>query len=285
MTKLEAKMAESKAEQDNVDAFKRDLDIRLTLEEKLEKDVEDCKRRLIRAQQLIESLGGEKVSWNEKAKRSGEDYINLTGDVLVSSGMIAYCGPFTAAFRGHIIENRIHECKVKAIPSGKSFSLQSCLGNPVKIRSWNIDGLPRDAFFIDNAIIISKAKRWPLMIDPECQANKWIKKMQGKENTLLILKLTDDNFLRYLENKIISGHPELLENVGEELDPSLEPLLLKQIVKNEIKLGDKPVEYNKDFRLYITTRFRNPHYLPELSTKVTLLNFMITPEDLSTSCL
>jgi dynein heavy chain len=151
----------------------------------------------------------------------------------------------------------------------------------VKIRSWNIDGLPRDAFSIDNAIIISKAKRWPLMIDPECQANKWIKKMEGKENTLLILKLTDDNFLRYLENKIISGHPVLLENVGEELDPSLEPLLLKQIVKNEIKLGDKPVEYNKDFRLYITTRFRNPHYLPELSTKVTLLNFMITPEGLA----
>jgi dynein heavy chain len=281
MTKLEAKMAESKAEQDKVDALQRDLDITLTRKEKLEKDVEDCKRRLIRAQQLIESLGGEKVSWNEKAKRLGEDYINLTGDVIISSGIIAYCGPFTAAFRGHIIENWIHECKVKAIPSGKSFSLQSCLGDPVKIRSWNIDGLPRDAFSIDNAIIISKAKRWPLMIDPECQANKWIKKMEGKENTLLILKLTDDNFLRYLENKIISGHPVLLENVGEELDPSLEPLLLKQIVKNEIKLGDKPVEYNKDFRLYITTRFRNPHYLPELSTKVTLLNFMITPEGLA----
>ena len=47
-----------------------------------------------------------------------------------------------------------------------------------------------------------------------------------------------------------------------------------------IKLGDNTIEYSSDFRLYITTKLRNPHYLPELSTKVTLLNFMITPEGL-----
>ena len=38
-----------------------------------------------------------------------------------------------------------------------------------------------------------------------------------------------------------------MENVGEELDPSLEPLLLKQIFKqggaNCIRLGDSTVEY------------------------------------------
>ncbi len=44
--------------------------------------------------------------------------------------------------------------------------------------------------------------------------------------------------------------------------------------------GDNVIEYSSDFRLYITTKLRNPHYLPELSTKVTLLNFMITPEGL-----
>ncbi len=47
-----------------------------------------------------------------------------------------------------------------------------------------------------------------------------------------------------------------------------------------IKLGDNTIEYSSDFRFYITTKLRNPHYLPELSTKVTLLNFMITPEGL-----
>ena len=80
------------------------------------------------------------------------------------------------------------------------------------------------------------------------------------------------------------GFPILLENVGEELDPSLEPLLLRSTYKQAgvemIKIGENVIEYSKDFRFYITTKLRNPHYLPEVATKVTLLNFMITPEGL-----
>ncbi len=47
-----------------------------------------------------------------------------------------------------------------------------------------------------------------------------------------------------------------------------------------IRLGENVIEYSKDFRLYITTKLRNPHYLPEVAVKVSLLNFMITPEGL-----
>merc|ERR1719379_2770021 len=78
--------------------------------------------------------------------------------------------------------------------------------------------------------------------------------------------------------------PVLLENVGEELDSILEPVLLKQTFKQGgtmcIRLGDTTIEYSKDFRLYITTKLPNPHYLPETAVKVTLLNFMITPAGL-----
>ena len=47
-----------------------------------------------------------------------------------------------------------------------------------------------------------------------------------------------------------------------------------------IRLGENVIEYSDDFKLYITTKLRNPHYLPEVATKVTLVNFMITPEGL-----
>ena len=47
-----------------------------------------------------------------------------------------------------------------------------------------------------------------------------------------------------------------------------------------IRLGENVIEYSQDFRFYITTKLRNPHYLPEVATKVSLLNFMITPEGL-----
>ena len=152
------------------------------------------------------------------------------------------------------------------------------------IRKWGIAGLPNDSFSIDNGIMIANARRWPLMIDPQGQANKWIKNME-RENNVQVIKLTDGDYLRTLENAIQFGLPVLLENVKEELDPSLEPLLLKQLFKSGgvmcIKLGDSIIEFSDQFRFYITTSLRNPHYLPETAVKVTLLNFMITPDGLS----
>jgi len=68
------------------------------------------------------------------------------------------------------------------------------------------------------------------MIDPQGQANRWTKNME-KENKLSVIKMSDTNYMRILENCVSFGNPLLLENVGEELDPSLEPLLLKSTFK------------------------------------------------------
>ena len=67
-------------------------------------------------------------------------------------------------------------------------------------------------------------------------------------------------------------------------DPVLESVLLRQVIKvggvSSIRLGDSTVEYDPGFRLYITTKLRNPHYPPETCVKVNLLNFMATAEGL-----
>ena len=62
------------------------------------------------------------------------------------------------------------------------------------------------------------------------QANKWIKNME-RRHQLEVVKLSDGDYVRKLENCIQFGLPVLLENVGEELDPTLEPLLLKAVFK------------------------------------------------------
>ena len=120
----------------------------------------------------------------------------------------------------------------------------------MKIRDWNIWGLPTDSFSVENGIIIrfvtfhslcllrfvtqtqslsnvhplcflpkiyqpvyeriislfSNANRWPLCIDPQGQANKWIKNME-KKNNLHVIKLTDQDYVRTLENCIQFGTP------------------------------------------------------------------------------
>lgn len=47
-----------------------------------------------------------------------------------------------------------------------------------------------------------------------------------------------------------------------------------------IKIGDNTIPYHPDFRFYLTTKLRNPHYPPEVAVKVSLLNFFVTPEGL-----
>ena len=68
------------------------------------------------------------------------------------------------------------------IACSADFSLSKTLGDPVKIRDWNIDGLPTDSFSIDNGVIVASTRRWPLLIDPQGQANKWIKNSEKKFN-------------------------------------------------------------------------------------------------------
>ena len=112
------------------------------------------------------------------------------------------------------------------------FSLSSTLGDAVKIRAWQIAGLPVDSFSVDNGIIATNARRWPLCIDPQSQANKWIKNME-RDNRLSVIKLQDPNYARSLENAIQFGTPVLMENINEELDPILDNVLLKATFKQQ----------------------------------------------------
>jgi len=158
--------------------------------------------------------------------------------------------------------------------------MKSLLENAVQTKIWTAASLPNDNLSIENAIIIFKARRWPLMIDPQNQANKFIKNL-GKdegETGLDVFKTSDANLLRNLELGVQFGKWVLIENVGEELDPALEPILLKQVDKQgSLKLGDRIIPYNKSFRFFMTTTLPNPHYAPETQVKVTILNFAITP--------
>lgn len=45
-----------------------------------------------------------------------------------------------------------------------------------------------------------------------------------------------------------------------------------------IKIGDKDVEYNKNFRLFLHTKLSKPHYPPEIQAETTLITFAVTEQ-------
>jgi len=202
---------------------------------------------------------------------------------LLGAGYISYVGTFTQTYRVTLLKSWMKHLTENNIPFSHDFSLETQLGDPVLIRDWCIKGLPADNLSVANGIIATTSKRWPLIIDPQSQGNKWIKNLE-KANNLKIIKLSNSKFLNIVDSSIRMGFPVLLENIEEKLDPSLEPILTKSIVKVQgqwsIKLGDQFVPYNNDFKFMITTKLANPHYLPEICIKVTLINFTVTPDGL-----
>jgi dynein heavy chain len=236
-------------------------------------------KKLDRAGKIIRGLAGEKDRWTLTVAKLTKDYSYLIGNCLVAAGMMAYSGAFTAKFRAELEElwrKQIEENGMILLPD---ISMKQLLEDPVETKMWNAASLPSDNLSIENGIIMFGSRRWPLMIDPQNQANKFIKRYGAEvSDGLDIFKMSDGNLLRNLELGIQFGKWVLIENVGEELDPALEPILLKQVDKSgQLRLGDKSIPYNQNFKFLMTSTLPNPHYSPETSVKVTILNFAITP--------
>ncbi|KAK2155716.1 hypothetical protein LSH36_233g08055 [Paralvinella palmiformis] len=286
LAEVEAKMAE----------LKKQYDEKLAQKEELRKKAEHTEMMLDRASKLVSGLAGERERWLETVKDLEERIGYLVGDVLIASAFMSYMGPFLSHYREDLVEKTwIVEVRKSGVPCSPQFSLTDFMVKPTQVRDWNIQGLPTDGFSTENGVIVTTGRRWPLMIDPQNQALKWIKNMEGKRvwacmcEGLKTIDLQQHDYMRTLEAAIQFGNPVILQNVHEKLDPSLDPILNKSIIKIGgapiIRLGDKEVEYNYDFRFYITTKLSNPHYAPEIATKTTLVNFAVKEQGLEAQLL
>lgn len=87
-----------------------------------------------------------------------------------------------------------------------------------------------------------------------------------------------------MEASIQQGKTVLLEEVSETMDPSLDSIFTKSIFIEDgvekIKYGDKSLMIDHNFKLMLTTKIQNPHFLPETCIKLTVINFSITFEGL-----
>ncbi|XP_066151500.1 dynein axonemal heavy chain 6 [Euwallacea fornicatus] len=255
----------------------------MTEKEALEDNIALTSARLNRAERLNIALGDEQIRWEHNVEKFAVELSNCTGDVMMAAACVVYQGVFTTNYRVELANIWEKKFIAEQIPYTKGFSLIDVLADPYEIRTWNACGLPSDNVSIENAIMVIKAKQWPLMIDPQGQANKWVRQIEA-QNTLKVIKLTDPDFMKVLENGMRVGTPVLLEEVGEILDPTLGPILLKQIFVQEektlIHLRDSDMEYDRNFKFYITTKLANPHYLPEVCSQVTIVNFTVTTSGL-----
>jgi len=164
---LAVKQAALKKVKDFVAGLEREYNEKLSFLESLNQKKATTELQLERADKLVGGLAGEAVRWKASEERLGIDLVNLVGNIMIAAGYVSYVGPFTAPFRKGLMDYWMKTAVEKKIPYSDDFSIEGVLGDPVMIREWNIQGLPADALSIENGVISSAAKRWPLLIDPQ----------------------------------------------------------------------------------------------------------------------
>ncbi|XP_069805044.1 dynein axonemal heavy chain 2 isoform X1 [Dendropsophus ebraccatus] len=273
---------------ERLEQLKMQYDEKLAQKEQLRAEAELMEVKLQRAGTLVTGLAGEKTRWEQTVTGLEQDLGFLVGDCLLASAFLSYMGPFLSSYREEILSLWSKEVREMSVPCSTNFSLTTFLSSPTIVREWNLQGLPSDSFSSDNGVIVTRGNRWPLMVDPQGQASKWIKSMESA-NQLKVIDLQMPDYMRILEQAIQFGTPVLLQNVQEDLDPSLSPILNKSVTKVggklQIRLGDKDVVYNPEFRFYITTKLSNPHYTPEISSQTTIVNFAVKEQGLEAQLL
>uniref|UniRef100_G1KEF2 AAA+ ATPase domain-containing protein n=1 Tax=Anolis carolinensis TaxID=28377 RepID=G1KEF2_ANOCA len=258
---LEAKYAEGIAEQESLAA---------------RKDQTTC--RLYSASVLSTALKDEMERWKESVDNFDQRLQGIIGDALVSAACIVYSGVLSAGYRQQIVDECVRLCHENRLPVSPYYSLINCMTEKNEVRKWQNAGLPLDQYSTENAILVMYGQRWPLLIDPERQAYKWIYQMAGGK--LQEISATDASYLRKLENSMRIGESVLLQDLTETLDSSMKSILKKEIFnkggQDFIRIGDSEIELNKNFRLCMTTQKANPHFLPAICNAVTMINFTVT---------
>ncbi|XP_075251829.1 dynein beta chain, ciliary-like [Convolutriloba macropyga] len=231
------------------------------------------------ANRLVGGLSSEKHRWTDSIALYRELEKQLPGDVLLISAFVSYAGAFDKKYRVDLEQNiwipYVSQLEVP-IPITEGLDPLTMLTDNAQIAQWQNEGLPSDRMSTENATILTNCERWPLMIDPQLQGIKWIKRKYGEH--VQIIRLDQKGYMDRLERSLTAGETVLIENLEEEFDPVLEPVLGRNTIKKgrAIKLGDKEIEYNSNFKLILHTKLANPHYKPEMQAQTTLINFTVT---------
>uniref|UniRef100_A0A8D9BW96 Dynein beta chain, ciliary n=3 Tax=Cacopsylla melanoneura TaxID=428564 RepID=A0A8D9BW96_9HEMI len=250
---------------------------------KCQTQAEECAEKIDLADRLVNGLASENVRWRESVLILQQSSLTLPGDILLVTAFVSYVGCFTRSYRLDLLDKfwlpTIKKSKPE-IPMTADLDPLTMLTDDATIAFWNNEGLPNDRMSTENATILVNSQRWPLMIDPQLQGIKWIKSRYAKN--LTIIRLGQKKVMDLIEKAVMTGKVLLIENIGEYVDPVLDNLIGRNLIRKGkvVKIGEKEIDYHPDFKLILHTKLANPHYKPEMQAQTTLINFTVTRDGL-----
>ncbi|RHY29832.1 hypothetical protein DYB32_004823 [Aphanomyces invadans] len=256
-------------------------------------DMAMVKKKVERSVSLLQNLLVERERWEKGSKEFETQMETLVGDTLLSAGFLTYLGFLDHQQRKLLVEDWRDVLHTMQIPSTPGLSFIEYLSQPSQRLEWSASDLPSDSLCVENAIILARFHRFPLIVDPSGQAARFMLNYFNSKASSSASKITqtsflDASFMKILASAIRFGTALLVHDV-ESIDPILNPVLNRELYKTGgrvlIRLAGEEIDYSPDFRLFLLTRDPSCRFSPDICSRVTFVNFTVTPSSLESQSL
>ncbi|KAM7195585.1 Dynein heavy chain, N-terminal region 1 domain containing protein [Rhypophila sp. PSN 637] len=298
VAELEDKALQTKAEAKAVQEAIANLEARIgkyKVEYKeLVRQTENIKDEMLRVQtkvdrsvKLLDSLSSERVRWEQGSKSFETQISTLVGDVLIAAAFLAYSGLYDQTFRKTMMEDWLHQLHLSGIQFKPHNTVTEYLSTADERLGWQQNMLPVDDLCTENAIILKRFNRYPLIIDPSGRVTEFLQR-ECKDRKLTVASFLDAGFTKALESCLRFGNPILIQD-AERLDPIVNHVLNKEYQKTGgrvlIQLGKQQIDFSPAFKIYLSTRDPSATFAPDVCSRTTFVNFTVTQSSLQTQSL
>ncbi|KAF9569823.1 dynein heavy chain protein 1 [Agrocybe pediades] len=270
-----------------IETYKEEYARLISETQAIKSEMERVQSKVDRSMKLLGSLSSERSRWESGSRTFEAEMSTIVGDVLLSAAFLAYGGFFDQHYRevmwqewaGHLTEANI---KFKS-----ELSFTEYLSTADDRLSWQSKSLPSDNLTTENAIMLKRFNRYPLIIDPTGQATTFLLN-EYKDRKITVTSFLDEAFLKVLESALRFGNPLLIQDV-ENLDPILNAVLNREIRRTGgrvlIRLGSQDIDFSPSFTMFLSTRDPSVEFSPDICSRVTFVNFTMTRSSLQSQSL
>lgn len=273
--------------EDSIAQYKTEYAALISETQAIKAEMSTVQFKVDRSVRLLDSLSSERGRWEESSKSFDSQIDTIVGDVLVAAAFMAYGGYYDQQYRKNMMEDWLHHLSLSGISFKSPNPITEYLSTADERLSWQHNALPVDDLCTENAIILKRFNRYPLIIDPSGRVTEFLQN-ECKDRRLTVTSFLDDSFTKQLESSLRFGNPILIQD-AEHLDPILNHVLNKEYQKTGgrvlIQLGKQEIDFSPSFRLFLSTRDPSANFAPDICSRTTFVNFTVTQSSLQTQTL
>ena len=250
-------------------------------------EMERVQVKVERSMTLLDSLSSEQERWDTGSRRFQIEMDTILGDVMISAAFLAYGGFFDQHYRILLRQAWEQHLSDSAIRFRPKLALPAFLSSTEERINWQVNRLASDDLSIENALILKRYNRYPLIVDPSGQAITFLKN-EYRERKITVTSFLDESFLKKLESALRFGNPLVIQD-AENFDPILNSVLNRELRRTGgrtlIRFGNQDIDFSPSFKLFLSTRDPSVNFAPDICSRVTIVNLTLTRSGLQSRAL